>query len=107
MERNRGSYRSPETVRGQAIDGLLQPAPLAARLARSELILKGEPHAGDLAPHERSDAGAAVSSGRRTRLWEFDRSLHCSIIGTCLSTAELRSILTKLKVAGGASDHEL
>jgi len=86
---------------------LLQPAPLAARLARSELILKGGPDAADLAPRERGDAGTAEASGRRTRLWEFDRSLHCSIIGTCLSTAELRSILAKLKVAGGASDHEL
>jgi hypothetical protein len=45
---------------------------------------------------------------RRTKLWEFGTSLHCSIIGTCLSTQDLRHLLTKLKLApGGASDHDL
>ena len=33
--------------------------------------------------------------GRR-KLWDFATHLHCSIIGTCLSTAELRHILIKL-----------
>jgi hypothetical protein len=42
-------------------------------------------------------------------LWEFDCNLHCSIIGTCLTTAELRRILDKLEVAlaGAASDHDV
>lgn len=46
---------------------------------------------------------------RRTRIWEFDTNLHCSIIGTCLSTAELRHVLEKVKVSGAAtaSDHDL
>ena len=45
---------------------------------------------------------------RRTKLWEFASSLHCSIIGTCLSAQELRHLLTKLKLAmPGASDHDL
>jgi hypothetical protein len=45
---------------------------------------------------------------RRTKIWEFSGNLHCSIIGTCLSTAELRRILIKLGVAQeGESDHEL
>ena len=83
---------------------LLQPAPIAARLVRSELILKGGP---DRAPGERGQEGTEAPSARRTRLWEFDHSLHCSIIGTCLTTTELRSILARLKVAGGATDHEL
>jgi hypothetical protein len=82
---------------------LLQPAPIAARLVRSDLILKGGREG--VGPAQRE--GLEASSARRTRLWEFDHSLHCSIIGTCLTTAELRSILAKLKVAGGATEHEL
>jgi Uncharacterized protein conserved in bacteria (DUF2325) len=45
---------------------------------------------------------------RRTKLWEFGGSLHCSIIGTCLSTQELRHVLRRLKLADDhASDHDL
>jgi Uncharacterized protein conserved in bacteria (DUF2325) len=45
---------------------------------------------------------------RRTKLWEFGGSLHCSIIGTCLSTQELRHALRRLKLADDdASDHDL
>ena len=45
---------------------------------------------------------------RRTRIWEFNSNLHCSIIGTCLSASELRHILKKLGlVAPGSTDHEL
>ena len=32
----------------------------------------------------------------RTKLWEFNGDLHCSIIGTCLSTVELRQALRRL-----------
>jgi Uncharacterized protein conserved in bacteria (DUF2325) len=45
---------------------------------------------------------------RRTKIWEFNSNLHCSIIGTCLSTGELRQTLKKLGVASSdCSDHEL
>src|SRR4051812_22580094 len=45
---------------------------------------------------------------RRTKIWEFSTNLHCSIIGTCLSTAELRQVLRKLGPgAEGSSDHDL
>src|SRR5215470_5503543 len=45
---------------------------------------------------------------RRTKLWEFNTNLHCSIIGTCLSAAELRQLLRKLGLAPpDSSDHEL
>lgn len=49
------------------------------------------------------------SSGRRARIWEVSPSLHCSIIGTCLSAAELRQLLVKFDEAGArtASDHTL
>jgi hypothetical protein len=47
-------------------------------------------------------------ANRRTKIWEFSTHLHCSIVGTCLSTAELRQVLGKLGAApAGATDHEL
>ena len=46
---------------------------------------------------------------RRTAIWDMHNSLHCSIVGTCLSTDELRRLLVKLKVAGAETtgDHDL
>jgi hypothetical protein len=51
---------------------------------------------------------APKTTGRR-KIWEFDGSLHCSIIGTCLSNGELRQILVKLSLeeAAVATEHEL
>ena len=45
----------------------------------------------------------------RRRIWDFDTHLHCSIIGTCLSTGELRQILAKLgrREATTSSEHDL
>jgi hypothetical protein len=57
---------------------------------------------------ERSEDNVTAAPGRR-KLWDFATHLHCSIIGTCLSTAELRHILIKLgrKEAATASEHDL
>src|SRR5271163_3925170 len=46
---------------------------------------------------------------RRTAIWDMHPSVHCSIIGTCLSSAELRRLMMKLGVAGAetAGDHDL
>jgi hypothetical protein len=46
---------------------------------------------------------------QRSKLWEFGANLHCSIIGTCLSTAELRQVLLKInrKEAAGATEHDV
>ncbi|HEY1412847.1 MAG TPA: DUF2325 domain-containing protein, partial [Rhodopila sp.] len=45
---------------------------------------------------------------RRTKIWEFNTNLHCSIIGTCLSTGELRQVLRKFSLATHeCSDHDL
>jgi hypothetical protein len=45
---------------------------------------------------------------RRTKIWEFSTHLHCSIIGTCLSGAELRHTLKKFVAnVQGHTDHEL
>lgn len=35
------------------------------------------------------------ATGRRTRLAELDQYIHCSVIGTCLSTAELRKLVSR------------
>ena len=49
-----------------------------------------------------------AAPARRTKIWEFNTNLHCSIIGTCLSTGELRQVLKKLGVASpDSTDHEL
>jgi Uncharacterized protein conserved in bacteria (DUF2325) len=51
---------------------------------------------------------AGQASRRRLKIWELDPALHCSIVGTCLSTSELRRVVAK--VSGGSetkSDHEL
>jgi hypothetical protein len=46
---------------------------------------------------------------RRRRIWEIASSFHCSIIGTCLTTGELRQILVKMGQPGAdrETDHEL
>ena len=48
-------------------------------------------------------------SKRRTAIWDMHHSVHCSIVGTCLSSAEIRRLLIKLGVHGAetAGDHEL
>jgi Uncharacterized protein conserved in bacteria (DUF2325) len=46
---------------------------------------------------------------KRTPIWDMHHSVHCSIIGTCLSSAEIRRLLIKLGVHGAesVSDHDL
>ena len=53
--------------------------------------------------------GDAALERRRRRIWEISGQLHCSIIGTCLSTTELRQIFIKMQVPGvhKETDHEL
>ena len=53
--------------------------------------------------------GIAPVVRRRSRIWELDSSFHCSIVGTCLSTADLRQALEKLGLANARSmsEHEL
>jgi hypothetical protein len=63
-------------------------------------------------PEPAADACALTAlepSGRRTKIWEMHSTLHCSIVGTCLSTGELRRLLLRLKVAGvqTAGDHDV
>ena len=58
---------------------------------------------------EAAEPFAAGGPKRRTTIWEMHQSVHCSIIGTCLSSAELRRLMLKLGVEGAATadDHTL
>ncbi|MFT3956386.1 MAG: DUF2325 domain-containing protein [Piscinibacter sp.] len=50
---------------------------------------------------------AGVQLGARARLAELDPHLHCSVIGTCLSTGELRKLMAPHMHVAGASDLEV
>jgi hypothetical protein len=52
---------------------------------------------------------SAPQENRRRRIWEISGHLHCSIIGTCLTTTELRQIFIKMGLPGvdKETDHEL
>jgi len=50
----------------------------------------------EIDPETRLPSRRAPSRPRRTRIWELGSNLHCSIIGTCLSTAELRHVLVQI-----------
>jgi hypothetical protein len=52
-------------------------------------------------------AGTAAATRVRRKIWEFDANLHCSIIGTCLTNAELRQVIVKLGQADAATATEL
>jgi hypothetical protein len=56
----------------------------------------------------RGEPLAVTGPARRSKIWDFNTNLHCSIIGTCLATTELRHVLRKLGlVSPGSTDHEL
>ena len=71
--------------------------PLIKLERRSDVILR---------PRTLSDAPSPL---RRSKIWELSETLHCSIVGTCLSNAELRHVLVRLNATGAelADDHEL
>lgn len=51
---------------------------------------------------------AALAATRRRTIWELGSGLHCSVIGTCLTTDALRRLMRKVKPAEAeASDHRL
>jgi hypothetical protein len=51
----------------------------------------------------------APGEKQRRRLWEISGHLHCSIIGTCLTTTELRHVFVKTQLPGvhKQTDHDL
>jgi hypothetical protein len=66
------------------------------------------PPIGDREMSRQMEGLPATPMGRR-KIWDFSTHLHCSIIGTCLSTSELRHLLSKLglKEATTASEHDV
>ena len=57
-----------------------------------------------------SEQNQALPSTRRRRIWEMANSSHCSVIGTCLTMSDLRSLARKLKiqtVPGNSPDYQL
>jgi len=56
-----------------------------------------------------SDVADAPRNERRSKTWEIPPTFHCSIIGTCLTTEDMRQVLAKLGHADArtASDHDV
>jgi len=85
------------------------PELMASRLASaqplwSHLSRSATPNAALL----KGSAAAPEGGQRRRKIWELGSTLHCSIIGTCLSTGELKALLKKFTAVGErASDHEV
>lgn len=71
--------------------GLREPGASAGRL-------RADPAPGD------DDADDTLATAGRKRLGSMDGHLHCSVIGTCLSTGELRKVMRRFIVVDGASD---
>src|SRR5215467_14398682 len=91
------SSRTPDLLSNIFANGL---QPRAATFARGMIPMKSRGS---------GDAFVPPASRRRTAIWDMHHSMHCSIIGTCLSTSEIRRLLIKLGVHGAesASDHDL
>jgi hypothetical protein len=60
-----------------------------------------------LPPRMIEPATVEKRGARRSRVWELSSHLHCSIVGTCLSTAELRQIVAKAGLRHDGSEHDL
>jgi hypothetical protein len=77
----------------------------AADLPRSFTLPIGAPPLLTRRPAEPN--GRSVAPATRTKLWELAGMLHCSVIGTCLTTADLRHLLVRLGLAQpDIGDHE-
>jgi hypothetical protein len=94
------SSRAPHLLSTLFPNGL-QPA--ATAVSRRAIPMKVR------TPDESSDQFTPPASKRRTAIWDMHHSVHCSIVGTCLSNAEIRRLLIKLGVQGAesANDHDL
>jgi len=53
--------------------------------------------------------GDAAPSGGRLKLWEIGGGFHCSIVGTCLATADLTALTRRLRLTPpiDATDYEI
>lgn len=88
------------------------PGKLLAPFAVPKAATSGRPAPGLSVIVPATESGIAeelLTEKRRRKIWELSEAVHCSIIGTCLSTGELRQLLIRLKIGGAetASDHDL
>jgi Uncharacterized protein conserved in bacteria (DUF2325) len=87
--------------------------PISSRKPDTNILMLGPaPKPLLIALPVQSNASRSFDGGgpaAKTRLWELHPSLHCSVIGTCLTTLELRQILKKAGLSGieASSDHDL
>jgi Uncharacterized protein conserved in bacteria (DUF2325) len=93
------SSRAPDLLSG-LFSNSAPPAALPRRVIAMKARGTPDPSAGEFTP---------PVSRKRTAIWNMHHSVHCSIVGTCLSSAEIRRLLIKLGVSGAetASDHDL
>ena len=87
----------PPDVLTSLFSGTPRPVPLPQRVLRMREL------------GHTAEAFEPPASRKRTAIWDMHPSVHCSIVGTCLSSAEIRRLLIKLGVPGAdtASDHDL
>jgi hypothetical protein len=62
---------------------------------------------GKLPPRMIEPMAVEERGSRRTKIWELSSHLHCSIVGTCLSTGELRQVVAKAGLSDDGSEHDL
>jgi hypothetical protein len=86
------------------LTNLFSHGPRTAPLPRCVASLK--PQGAD---HRLAGEFVPPAARKRTAIWEMHHTVHCSIVGTCLSSAEIRRLLIKLGVPGAdtADDHDL
>lgn len=91
------------------MSALLPPMRPKSLLAATASVIELDRPSDVLRRAQASVDPASPQPARRSKIWEFADSLHCSIIGTCLSNAELRQVLVRLGVVGAeaADEHEL
>jgi len=82
---------------------------MSAKLPGSTVVPPTTGGKSSLYPQVGLSAPPETPQPRRRRIWEISSTFHCSIIGTCLTTGELRQILVKMGVSGAdrETDHEL
>lgn len=81
----------------------------AATMPRTENAAEpaGKPPSGPASKSADEPAGGAASETGRARFGTMDPHLHCSVIGTCLSTGELRKAMSRFIQVEGASDLDI
>lgn len=65
------------------------------------------PHAAGCCDTADVETGQPVPAAGRTRLGDLDAYLHCSVIGTCIATAELRKLMARFVFVRDMSDAEV